>query len=175
MESSLSCKRLLTNESSSMLWHKGLAHISKVRIERLIKEGILPTLDFNDLKDCINCCKGKLTKIKKKRSIRSQKLLELLHTDVCRPFPVKTLCGNMYFVSFIDDFSRFTYLFLIKDKSSIFYCFKIFKNEGDNQLNLSIKVLWSDRGGEYYGRYNEIGQAKGHLVLYLEQCGIQEK
>lgn len=73
VESSLSCKRLLTNESSSMLWHKRLAHISKARIERLIKEGILPTLDFNDLKDCIDCCKRKLTKIEKKSSIRSKK------------------------------------------------------------------------------------------------------
>lgn len=136
VESSLSCKRLLTNESSSMLWHKKLAHISKARIERLIKEGILPTLDFNDLKDCIDCCKGKLTKIKKKSSIRSKKLLELIHTDVCGPFPIKTLCGNMYMVSFIDDFSRFTYLFLIKDKSSMFDCFKIFKNEVQNQLDV---------------------------------------
>ncbi|KAM1000142.1 hypothetical protein ACFX2A_006927 [Malus domestica] len=43
----------------------------------------------------------------------------------------------------------------------------------ENQLDLSIKVLRSDRGGEYYGRYTEIGQAKGHLAVYLEQCGIQ--
>lgn len=38
---------------------------------------------------------------------------------------------------------------------------------------MSIKVLRSDRGGEYYDRYNEIGQTKGPLALYLEQCGIQ--
>ncbi|KAM0968159.1 hypothetical protein TB1_015836 [Malus domestica] len=169
----LPSKRLQSNESSAMLWHKRLGHISKVRMERLIKDNILPALDFGDLKDCIDCCKGKLTKVKKKSSIRSQKLLEVIHTDVCGPFPIKTLCGNIYFVTFIDDYSRFTYLYLIKDKTSVFECFKKFKTEVENQLDLSIKVLRSDRGGEYYGRYTEIGQAKGHLAVYLEQCGIQ--
>lgn len=61
-----------------------------------MKDNILLTLDFGDLKDCIDCYKGKLTKVKKKSSIRSEKLLEVIHTDVCGPFPIKTLCGNIY-------------------------------------------------------------------------------
>lgn len=60
-------------------------------------------------------------------------------------------------MTFIDDYSWFTYLYLIKDKTSVFKCFKNFKTEVENQLDLSIKVLRSDRGGEYYGRYTEIG------------------
>ena len=48
-------KRRLINESSSMLWHKRLGHISR---ERLVSEGILNSLDFTDFKICVECVKG---------------------------------------------------------------------------------------------------------------------
>ena len=54
-------KRPLTKEKSSMLCHKRLGHISRERVERLIKDNILPTLDFSDLETCVDCCRGKLT------------------------------------------------------------------------------------------------------------------
>lgn len=124
IDSSLQVKRPLSNDLSSMLWHKRLGHISKTR---LVKENILPDLNFTDLHDCVDCCKGKLTKIKKKNSTRSQKLLEVNHYDICGPFPTKTICGNVYFVTFIDDFSRYGYEFLISEKSQVSNCFKFFK------------------------------------------------
>ena len=55
-------KRSLVNDSSAYLWHKHLGHISKVRIERLIKSKILLDLEFADLDICIDCIKGKQTK-----------------------------------------------------------------------------------------------------------------
>ena len=64
-------KRPLIKEKSSILWHKRLGHISRESVERLIKDNILPTLDFSDLKICVDCCRGKLTKIKKKKFTRS--------------------------------------------------------------------------------------------------------
>lgn len=113
VECSVPRKRLLTNEKSSMLWHRRLGHISKERMERLTKDNILPILDFTDFQTCVNCFKGKLTNTRKLVSTRSQKLLEIIHTDVCGPFPIKTICGNRYFVTFIDDFSRYYYFYLI--------------------------------------------------------------
>ena len=121
-------KRPLTKEKSSMLWHKRLGHISRERVERLIKDNILPTLDFSDLETCIDCCRGKLTKIKKKGSTRSSNLLEVIHTDISGPYS-PTICSNKYFITFIDDFSRYGYLFLIKEKSKALDKFKIFKTE----------------------------------------------
>lgn len=53
-------------------------------------------------------------------------------------------------MTFIDDYSRFAYLYLISEKSSILNCFKAFKTEVNNQLDLKIKVLRSDKGEEYY-------------------------
>ena len=54
-------KRKLTNENSSSLWHKRLGHISKRRMERLVSNGILDSLDFADFEICTNCIKGKKT------------------------------------------------------------------------------------------------------------------
>ncbi|CAL8120945.1 unnamed protein product [Prunus armeniaca] len=91
---------------SARLWHHRLGHISKDRIQRLVKEQILPSVDFSDLDVYVNCIKGKLTKARKKGSNRSGQLLEIIHTDICGPFPIQTLEGHRYFITFIDDYSR---------------------------------------------------------------------
>ena len=81
-----------------------MGHISKQRVEHLISYEILPRLDFDDLEVCVDCVKGKLTKTKRKGVTRSQNLLEIVHTDISGPYST-TLCGNKYFITFIDDFS----------------------------------------------------------------------
>nr|CAN67941.1 hypothetical protein VITISV_033155 [Vitis vinifera] len=102
-------KRPLTKERYSLLWHKRLGHISKEQVERLISSGILPRFDSDDLEICVDCVKGKLTKNKKKGATHSQNLLEIVHTDISGPYST-TLCGNKYFITFIDDFSRYGYV-----------------------------------------------------------------
>ena len=96
-------KRTLIKENSSTLWHKRLGHISKKMMEKLVKNGILPTVDFNDFGICVDYIKGKSTKTKKRGATRSNELLEIIHTDISGPY-VSTLCGNKYFLTFIDDF-----------------------------------------------------------------------
>ena len=139
-------KRSLIRESSSMLWHKRLGHISKERMERLVKVEILPSLDFSDFNTCVDCIRGKLTKSTRKGSTRSDGILELIHTDISGPLS-STICGNKYFITFIDDFSRYGYVYLINDKSLALEKFKIFKMEVENQCGKSIKVVRSNRGG----------------------------
>ena len=165
-------KRMHNFDNSYMLWHKRLGHISRDRIMQLSKLNFIPALDFNSASECIDCMKGKTTNFRKMDAKRSKNLLEIIHTDVCGPFPVKTICGNSYFVSFIDDFSRHGYIFLIKEKSAVLECFKVFKCEVEKQLNLVIKIVRSDRGGEYFGRHTEAGQQKGPFAQFLEQQGI---
>ena len=92
-----------------MLWHKRLGHISRERMERLIKDGILSSLDFSDFSTCVNCIKGKYTKTKKKGATRTTELLDTIHTDICSLFTVPTISGHKYFITFIDDFSRIRY------------------------------------------------------------------
>ena len=59
-------KRSLVDERSAYLWHKRLGHISQERMQRLVKNEILPDLDFTDLNVCVDCIKGKQTKHTKK-------------------------------------------------------------------------------------------------------------
>ena len=75
--------------------------------------------------------------------------LDLIHTDVCGPMSTHTRGGFIYFITFIDDFSRYGYLYLMKYKSEAFEKFKKFKNEVEKKLGKSIKLLRFDRGGKY--------------------------
>ena len=120
-------KRTLTNENSSSLWHKRLGHISKRRIERLVSDGILDSLDFADFEICRNCIKGKQTNTMRFSTSRATNVAELIHTDICGPFPTVSWNGQQYFITFIDDFSRYGYLYLIHEKSQSLEVFKSFK------------------------------------------------
>ena len=84
-------KRSLVDERSAYLWHKRLEHISKERMQRLVKNEILPNLDFTNPNVCVDCIKGKQTKYTKKGATRSTQLLEIIHTDICGPFDVNSL------------------------------------------------------------------------------------
>jgi len=80
----------LVNECYAYLWQKRLGHISKERMERLVKNEILLNLDFTDLNVCMDCIKGKQTKHTKKGATRSSHPLEIIHTDICGPFDVNS-------------------------------------------------------------------------------------
>src|SRR5687767_5146924 len=111
-------KRKRSNETSLKLRHFRLGHISKGRMERLIREEILPNLDFSDLDQCVDCIKGKFTKqIKKDVAKRSSGILEIIHTDIYGPFNVRSMDGYNYFITFTDDFSHYGYVYPIRQKT----------------------------------------------------------
>ena len=76
------------------------------------------------------------------------------------------------FITFTDDYSRFGYIYPIKERSEVLDKFKIFKAEVKNQHNLKIKVVRSNHGGEYYGRHNAYGHVPGPFARYLQENGI---
>ena len=74
---------------------------------------------------------------------------------------------------FIDDFSRYGYLYLIHEKSQSLDVFKNYKTDVENQLNKRIKGVKSDCGGEYYGRYDGSSEQRlGPFAKFLEKCSI---
>ena len=163
-------KRCNINEDSSMLWHRRLGHISIDRIKRLVKDGVLSTLDYTDFETCVDCIKGKQTNKSKKHANRSSNILEIIHTDIC--CPDMDMPGQKYFITFIDDYSRYMYVYLLHNKYEALDAFKIFKAEVENQCGKQIHIVRSDRGGEYYGRYIENGQAPGPFAKFLQEHGI---
>nr|KYP32060.1 Retrovirus-related Pol polyprotein from transposon TNT 1-94 [Cajanus cajan] len=132
-------KRSLVNERSSFLWHRHLGHISRERMKRLIKNKILPNLDFTDLNICVDCIKGKQTKHTKKGATRSTLLLEIVHTDICGPFDVNSFRKEKYFITLIDDYSRYGYVYLLHEKSQAVNALKIYLNEVERQLDKKLK------------------------------------
>ena len=78
-----------------MMYHR-LGHFSRGRIERLIKKSFLPPLEFLDLEQCIDRIKGKYVKKIKKDVKRSTGILEIIHTDICGPFPVRVWMVMIY-------------------------------------------------------------------------------
>ena len=90
-------------------------------------------------------------------------LLDKIHTEVTGPFRSATRGGTTYNVTFTEDFSRYGRIYLMKHKSETIDMFKGFKNEVENQLGKKIKMIRSDRGGEYLNL---------HFGDYLRDCGI---
>ncbi|RVW36992.1 Retrovirus-related Pol polyprotein from transposon TNT 1-94 [Vitis vinifera] len=125
-------------------------YVDNGRIERLAKDGPLKELKVGTLPVCESCLEGKMTKRPfSAKGERAKVPLEIIHTDVCGPLNVKARGGYEYFVTFIDDYSRYGYVYLIQRKSEAFEKFKEFRAEAEKQLSKSIKTLRSDRGGEY--------------------------
>ena len=93
---------------------------------------------------------GKLTKRSfSTKGERAKKPLGLIHSDVCGPSNVQARGGYEYFVTFIDDYSRYGYAYLMQRKYETFDKFKEFKAKVEKQLGKDIKIIHSDRGGEY--------------------------
>ena len=138
-----------------------------------MSEGILDLLDFSNFQVCIECIKGKQTNMRKNDANSCSDVLELIHIYIYGPFPTPSWNGQQYFITFIDDYSRYDYLYLIHEKSQSFDVFKNFKAKVENQLSKKIKVVRYDRGGEYYGRYDGFGEQRlGPFAKYLMECGI---
>ncbi|PNX70081.1 copia-type polyprotein, partial [Trifolium pratense] len=75
--------------------------------------------------------------------------LELIHSDICGPINPSSNGGCRYFITFTDDFSRKTWTYPLKDKSSAFEVFRKFKALVEKESNHQIKCLRTDRGGEF--------------------------
>ena len=90
-------------------------------------------------------------------------MLELVHTDVCGPMSTQAKGGYEYFITFMDDYSRYGYVYLMKRKFETFEKFKVFWAKVENQLGKRIKAIRSYQGGEYL---------LGDFKDYLTQNGI---
>ena len=107
------------------------------------------SLDF-DL--CEQCLYGKKNQVRfPSGATREEGILQQVHSDVFGPVSVPSLGKSVYYVSFIDDFSRKTWIYFSRKKYEVFDRFKEFKVLVENQTEKRIKVLREDNGGELYG------------------------
>jgi transposase InsO family protein len=90
--------------------------------------------------------------------------LELIHSDICEMNGVLTEDGQRYFMTMIDDASRYCYVYLLKTKDEVMNCFKIYKAGVENQLEKNIKIFMSDRCGDYFSNEFDLFCVKHGII-----------
>ena len=115
--------------SSSELWHRRLAHINYKALPYVSKVVTgLPDLKIDHEGTCKGCSREKNIKNPfSKSETKTKGTLELIHSDACGHMSSISLSGYEYYVTFIDDYSRKTWIYFLKNKSEVFRKFKEFK------------------------------------------------
>lgn len=134
-------------------WHERYGHLNENDLKDIIRKEKVNGIDFNvneKLEFCEACVKGKQSQKPFTRSnTKSTEVLELVHTDVCGPMRVNSIGGSRYFLTFIDDKSRWCEIYFLKKKNEVFEKFKEFKSMVEKSTGHKIKALRSDNGTEY--------------------------
>ncbi|GJX85144.1 zinc finger, CCHC-type containing protein [Tanacetum coccineum] len=134
---------------NSSLWHARLGHVHYKRMLEMSKDDLIPAIDENPGK-CTTCMLTKITRQPFKSITRKSVILELIHSDLCDFHASPSLGNKKYVITFIDDASRFCYVYLLHAKDEALDKFRIYKTEVELQQNDLVKTLHTDRSGEYY-------------------------
>jgi hypothetical protein len=135
-----------------VLWHQRLEHNGEKRIQVLHAKGMDEgmskySLDFDIYEHFVY---GKYNRVRFPSSaMREEVILQLVHNDVFGLLSILSLGKYMYYVSFIDDFSRNKWIYFLEKRSKVFEKFKELKDFVKNQTEKRIKVLRMDNGGEF--------------------------
>ena len=127
----------LGKDDESWIWHKRMGHIHfgnliKISKHQVVRE--MPEVKKPKNSICEPCQHGKQTRVEfKTKEHSTTRPLELVHSDLCGPTRSKGLNGEEYFMLLIDDFTRMTWVCLLKKKSKAFVYFKIFKELAENE------------------------------------------
>src|SRR5450432_878347 len=138
-------------------WHHRLGHLNYSDIRKLMNMAtgirISPEIDNKDLKFCTLCLEGKMHCRYNKQSLtRASRKLELIHSDLCGPFPTNSVSGSRYFIIFVDDATRYTWVYFLKTKSSeeVLRAFQQFKALIEKEVETSICRFRCDNGTREY-------------------------
>jgi len=147
------CMSATTDEDSNWLWHMRYGHLNFRSLSYLSTKNLvsgLPILDAHK-KTCETCLKDKQSRFPfvSEKPKRSKTALEVIHSDICRPFEVPIIGGSKYFITFLDEHTRILWMYIIKLKSEALEVFRKFKILVEKESEKSIKILRTDGGGEY--------------------------
>ena len=135
--------------SSLALWNSRLGHASISRVKQLVSKGLLGLVS-NKSFYCMPCQFSKQTTLLFNNSVsHALSLFDLIHSDVWGPSPITTQGGSHYFVIFVDDFSRYTWIYLFKNHYELYQIYQDFIKMIETQFSKPIKVFRSDNAQEY--------------------------
>ena len=127
-----------------MLWYARLEHINYKSLQNLSNVGYIPKLKLEEIYKCEICVEAKFAKNSFHSIDRNIKPLGLIHSDLCNLKFAPTIGGKKFFITFIDDCTRYYYVYLLNSKDEAMNMFITYKAEVENQLNKNIKILKSD-------------------------------
>lgn len=137
-------------------WHERLGHLNVRDVSRMHDTRTVfgMKLDRDPTPfDCKTCAAGKLTQTafptRSSGTSRTSGALDLVHTDVCGPMRTESESGARYFVTFIDDYTRWCEVYFLRNKSEVTEKFKEFMSVAERQTGRRIKAIQSDNGKEY--------------------------
>ncbi|XXG41748.1 hypothetical protein AAC387_Pa01g2150 [Persea americana] len=146
---------------SSNVWHGRLGDVNYDALRRLVNMKCLPKCSFDSNIKCETCVEAKFTRTSFQSIERTSEPLQLIHSDIYDLKFVQTKGVKKYFLIFIDDCTRYCYVYLLRNKDEALEMFEHYKNEVENQLDKKIKVIRSDRGGEYKSPFGEFCSQHG--------------
>ncbi|KAL0539908.1 hypothetical protein IC582_024129 [Cucumis melo] len=131
-------------------WHLRLGHASSNKLRSLTSTGLLNNVSQFNTFDCLHCKMAKQPALSFPKSASlCDKPFGLIHSDIWGPAPCPTVNGYRYFVLFIDDYSRFTWIYFLRNRSSLYQIYVDFANMIQTQFSSKIKILRTDNAMEY--------------------------
>jgi transposase InsO family protein len=176
---------LFTKTSLGWLWHRRLAHVGMSTLKKILKKEMvrgLKNVVFEKDKLCIACKAGMqvANTHPTKAFMSTSRPLELLHMDLFGSTTYASAGCNLYCLVIADDFSRYTWVFFLHDKSEVASIFKKFAKKAQNKFDCKIKKIGSDNGKEFdntniHEYCNEIGMKHEVSATYTtQQNGVVE-
>nr|GEW61629.1 retrovirus-related Pol polyprotein from transposon TNT 1-94 [Tanacetum cinerariifolium] len=180
------------DESKALMKGKVLKELSGGSFMALAHEGMVKGLDHIDHPNqvCEGCLFGKYARssFPKESTSRAKEPLQLIHTDLCGPITPPSHGKNLYFMLFIDDYSRKTWVYFLKEKSQAFEAFKTFKAMVEKEKGLKIKSLskefnkfCEDNGirifltAPYSPQQNRVVERKNRTILNMVRSMLKTK
>lgn len=174
------------NENTDLRkWHQRYGHLNVNDLKAMKNKNMVLGIKFASKMNEINCevcakCKIHVQPFKSS-SNREENILGLVHSDICGPMSTESLGGAKYFVTFIDDYSRYTEAIMLRNRSDVLQAFKDYKRRVENQTGQRIKKLRTDNGREYLSKdfnnfLKEEGIQRQLSVEYTpQQNGVAER
>ena len=158
-------------ESKEVIWHKRYGHLGVQNLQKLAKDNLVDGYDYDKSKNidfCESCTEGKhhRSKFPVDRSECAKESLELVHSDVCGKINAQSLSGAEYFLTFIDDHTHYTWVYVLKRKDEVFKKFLEWKALVEKSTGKKLRVLRTDNGGEY---------TSAEFENYLKKEGVRHQ
>jgi len=173
------------NDDKLTRWHQRYGHLNIPDLKKLKVRDIVKGIEFSTTTNKFQCDVCDLNKIHvqpfQPSKHRETEVLSLVHSDICGPMNVESLGGSRYFVTFIDDYSRYTEVTMLHKRSDVLKAFKNYKRRVENQTGQRIKKLRTDNGREYLSNefkkfLEDEGIARQLSVEYTpQQNGVAER